>query len=54
MSSLSCTGAGLGYREVATPSLPAPPVQPFCVAGGDLVVAPIYMSADGAALGVFD
>ena len=55
-SSLSADGVGFGYREVATPSLPAPPTLPMLSASSDLwheapgirfVAAPEFLQADG-------
>jgi hypothetical protein len=60
------TGASIGYRQVATAALPAPPVQPMSsmfdsvsrepVASypANLVFAPIYMSAEGNIIALFN
>jgi hypothetical protein len=60
------TGASIGYRQIATAALPAPPVQPMSgildLASPDpmaslpanLVFAPIYMSAEGNILTYFN
>jgi hypothetical protein len=57
------TGASIGYRQLATAALPAPPVQPLSSLyappesvrsqPANLVVAPLYMSAQGGVLGSF-
>jgi hypothetical protein len=60
------TGASIGYRQIATAALPAPPVQAMAsifdlapaetVASlsANLVFAPIYMSAEGNVLAYFN
>ncbi len=50
-SSLTDDGTGIGYREVPSASLPAPPVLAFQTeARSILVVAPVYMSDQGQLL----
>jgi hypothetical protein len=59
--SLSASGAGYGYRQVATASLPTPPilsmwpadvlVSPEAGASGAFLAAPVYMANDGTFLG---
>jgi hypothetical protein len=55
-SSLSADGVGIGYREVATPLLPVPPILPMLAAtsglwqeppGLNFVAAPEFLLADG-------
>jgi len=58
-SYLLASGASIGYRQIATAALPAPPVQPlYSILDGapaktdmpvsaNAVAAPIYMSAEG-------
>ena len=56
-------GASVGYRAVATPTVPSPPVQPFMrsftLSGAirespaNLVAAPVYMTADGLVLAFY-
>ena len=58
--SLSATGAGYGYRQVPTPSLPTPPILSMwpadLVVSQDAVVpaaflaAPVYLASDGTFL----
>lgn len=58
--SLSASGAGYGYRQVATASLPNPPVLSMMPAGTvaslglgtppTFIAAPIYLGADGSVL----
>ena len=55
-TSLSADGIGFGYRQVATRSLPTPPILPLVAAysglwdepPGAFVAAPEYMLADGS------
>jgi hypothetical protein len=59
-SSLSSSGAGYGYRQVATASLPNPPVlsmmpadaitSPASGRAPTFIAAPIYLAADGSVL----
>jgi len=58
-SYLLASGASIGYRQIATTALPAPPVQPLysifdgapaktdIAVSANVVCAPIYMSAEG-------
>jgi hypothetical protein len=60
-SSLSPTGAGYGYRQVPTASLPTPPILSMWWANSSVtpdagvpsafVAAPVYMATDGGLLG---
>jgi hypothetical protein len=56
VTTFSASGAGYGYRQVATPSLPTPPVISLTPAASAVqqftgytgfIAAPIYMSGDG-------
>jgi hypothetical protein len=60
------TGASIGFRQIATAALPAPPVQPMSSifdvlaapgtvppAPANLVFAPIYMTAEGNVSAIF-
>ena len=53
-SSLSTSGVGFGYRQVASPSLPTPPILPVMRGypiplgqGANYAVAPEYLMPDG-------
>jgi hypothetical protein len=52
--SLSPTGAGYGYRQVATASLPAPPILSLWGGGSAFLAAPIYLARDGTFLAGLD
>jgi hypothetical protein len=53
-SSLSASGAGYGYRQVATASLPTPPILSLWGGEAAFLAAPVYMASDGTFLAGVD